>query len=411
MADTTMEVPQFDLGITNSEVLGNLKDAEAFLSDSAAPDADADDLEKATEEDVKKSTEKKVEKKAPAKKGEEKEEEDEEGKEKKKSAAEYVNEFFGGDEEEDEEEEEEEIEEDEKDKKKEEETEDNQFETFSKELYKLNVLSADEDEEPVFAKTGQDLLDLLNKEKQKGGIQWVENFLEQHGEDRRELFDAIFIKGVDPKEYLPVYNQAQSLENLNLEEEKNQEKVVREFYKRAGIADEKIDAKIQRLKDIAELQSEAEDFHPQLVSQDKQKAEEIAEAAEQQNKNKLAIETLYRDSLINVIKEKGKGKDIDGLPISGKVTQEAFDFLVTKKWKLPDGSLLTDFDKFILETKKPENVEKRLKIALLEKIGWDFSKIQVKAISNKSTQLFESLTHKDTKTKQQTKKSPESSGW
>jgi len=397
MPDNSIEISPFDLGIENSEVFGDLKQAEAFLSETATPDVAPEKLEKVEEE---------VETKTPGKKTPEKTPEKEEDK--GKSGTEIIDEFFGGKKEEKAEEEEEIAEE----KDKEEEIVDgNQFETFSEELYKLNVLTTDEDEEPVFAKTGEDLLALLNKEKQKGGIQWIENFLEQHGEDRRELFDAIFIKGVDPKEYLPAYNEAQALENLDLTQEKNQEKVVREFYKRAKVSEEKIDAKIQRLKDIAELQSEAEDFHPQLLEQDKQKAEDIALAADELNKNKAAIEQIYKDSLIKLIQEKGKAKDIDGLPISPKTTQEAFDFLVTKKWKLADGSLLTDFDKFILETKKPENIEKRLKIALLEKVGWDFSKIQTKAISNKSGQLFNSLAQKEVKQKQQEKKSPEHSGW
>lgn len=402
MPDNSIEISSFDLGIENSEVFGDLKQAEAFLSETATPDIAPEKLEKIEEE---------VETKTPGKKTPEKTPEKEEDK--GKSGTEIIDEFFGGKKEEKADEEEEIVEEKDKEEKdKEEEIVDgNQFETFSEELYKLNVLTTDEDEEPVFAKTGEDLLALLNKEKQKGGIQWIENFLEQHGEDRRELFDAIFIKGVDPKEYLPAYNEAQALENLDLTQEKNQEKVVREFYKRAKVSEEKIDAKIQRLKDIAELQSEAEDFHPQLLEQDKQKAQDIALAADELNKNKAAIEQIYKDSLIKLIQEKGKAKDIDGLPISPKTTQAAYDFLVTKKWKLADGSLLTDFDKFILETKKPENIEKRLKIALLEEVGWDFSKIQTKAISNKSGQLFNSLAQKEVKQKQQEKKSPEHSGW
>ncbi len=404
MPDNSLQVPTFDLGIENSEVLGNLRDAEAFLSETVTPNANPDDLKKVEDE------EEEVKKKAPEKKIIEKPKEKEEEEEPKKSAQELVEEIFGESKEEEDEEEEEAPKKKEKETKEEEENEDNQFESFSKELYKLNVLTSDEDEEPIFAKSGQELLSLLNNEKQKGGIQWIENFLSQHGEDRRELFDAIFIKGADPKEYLPVYNEAQALENIDLTQERNQEKVVREFYRRAKVSEEKIDTKIQRLKDIAELQSEAEDFHPQLLEQDKQKAADVAEAAEELNRNKLAIEELYKESLVKLIQEKSKNKDIDGLPISSKTAQEAYDFLITKKWKTVDGSLLTDFDKFILETKKPENIEKRLKIALLEKVGWDFSKIQTKAISNKSGELFNSLVQKD-KTKTQTQKKSEPSGW
>lgn len=390
MPDITEKAPVFDLGIENSQVLGNINEAEAFLSDTVIKAKDTEKLEQIDEEEeTAKLAEKKVEEKKPPVKKEPP----------KKSATEVAEDFFGTGKTEEEETD------DEIDEpgnippiKKEEPVKGNEFESFSEELYKLGVLSPDDEEAPILAKSGEDLLSLLNKEKQKGAIAWLDNFLEQHGEDRRELFDAIFVKGVDPKTFLPVYNQLQNLEGLDLNEETNQEKVVREFYKRAGIAEEKIPAKIQRLKDSADLQSEAEDLHPQLVAQDKERAEEIKEQAAETIRQQNEIENLYRASLNKLVSEKAKGKDYDGIPISPQRVQKAMDFLQTKKWKTADGQLLTDFDKFILETKKPENIEKRLKIALLEETGWDFSKIEKKAISKESNQLFSSL-QKETKKK------------
>lgn len=384
--------PTFDFGVENSEVLGNLKEAEAFLSETVIPDEDPNKLEKVD----------------PPK---EDEEEEGEGKkkpikkpvEKKVSAMEVADKFLS------EEDVEDPAPEDKTPLKKTEEPEGNQFEIFSKELYTLNVLSQDEEGDPILAKSGQELLSLLNKEKQKGAVAWLDNFLEQHGEDRRQLFDDIFIKGVDPKEYLPVYNQAEAIKGLDLEQEVNQEKVVREFYKRAGIPEEKIPAKIQRLKDISELENEAKDFHPQLVQQDEERVKKIAEDSEAKLQQQSQIDAIYKESLVTKLNEKVKLKDFDGIPINQKLIQEAFDALYTKKWKLSDGQLITDFDKLILETKKPENIEKRIKIMLLEKTGWDFSKIEKKAVSKKSEELFQSLAHKDVKNKQKTP--VDNTGW
>lgn len=407
MADETIAVPSFDLGISNSETFGDLKAAEAFLNDTAIKVKEGEELEEIDEEEETPP----VKKKPSAKK-----------EEKKPSAVELAEKFLNDEEDPDEEEEEEDDEEAQPagktktpaPKEKEEDTpeDSNSFESFSKELYTLNVLSTEEGEEPVIAKTGEELLELLNKEKQKGAIAWLDNFLEQHGEDRRELFEAIFIKGADPKEYLPVYNQTESLKDLDLENEANQEKVMREFYRRAGVAEEKIAAKIQRLKDTADLQSEAEEFHPQLVAQDEQKLKDIADAAEQELRIKNQIEETYKNSLMKLISEKAKGKDYDGIPINPKAVQASFDALYTKKWKTADGQLLTDFDKIILESKKPENVDKRLKFMLLEQIGWDFSKIEKKAISKESNQLFNSLVKQKDKEKTKEKnKQTFSEGW
>lgn len=408
MADVTEKTPTFDLGIENSQVMGNINEAEAFLSDTVIKAKPGEELKEIDEEEelakaeeAKQAALKKKAEKAPP----------------KKSAAELGEDFFNTGDEEDEDPQEE-LDTNGKPlkpivpAKKEETTEDkgNEFENFSKELYDLNVLTLDEEgQTPLLAKTGDDLLELLNKEKQKGAIAWLDNFLEQHGEDRRELFQAIFVNGVDPKTYLPVYNQLENLKGLSLEEEANQEKVVREFYKRAGIAEEKISTKIQRLKDSADLQTEAEDFHPQLVAQDEQRAKDIEEQAAESTRMQNEIETIYKASISKLISEKGKGKDYDGIPITPQRIQKAVDALQTKKWKTADGQLLTDFDKFILETKKPENIEKRLKIALLEEIGWDFSKIEKKAISKESNKLFNSLAQKEHK--QQTRQPAPQTEW
>lgn len=400
MADNLEPDISFDLGIMDSRTMGSVQEAEAFLSDTAIKAKDSKELEEIEEEEevsTKKPIAKKEQKVPP-----------------KKSAVELGENLLSEEEGEEETEEEEEAPVNTKIKKKEgeEEEEGNQFETFSKELYSLNVLSHDAEEgEAPIAKTGEELLDLLNNEKRKGAIAWIDNFLEQHGEGRRELFDAIFVKGADPKEYLPLYNQAVSLENLDLEKEINQEKVVREFYRRAGIAEDKIGTKIQRLKDTADLQSEAEDFHPQLLEQDKNKAKAVADAAEQTLKAKEQIEGAYRNSILKTVSEKAKGKDFEGIPISPQLVREAVDFLQTDKWRTADGQLLTDFDKLILETKKPEGVHKRLMIAFLEKINWDFSKIEKKAASKQSGELFNSLAQKDLKNKTQKKQTPELTQW
>lgn len=402
----------FDFGITESAHMGTgIKDAEAFLSETAIKAKDADALEEIDEDEDKED-----ETTPPAKKTSAKTEEPPKKKEApKKSVVELGEEFLGKDDEDDEDDEEDDNEGEAqvagKKKAEAEEEGGNQFEKFSKELYTLGVLTQDEEGEPVLAKTGEELLELLNEDKRKGAIAWIDNFLEQHGEDRRDLFEAIFIKGADPKKYLPVYNQAQALEALDLEQEANQEKVVREFYRRAGIPEDKIPAKIQRLKDAADLQSEAEDFHPQLLEQDKQRAKDIAEEAEEALNVQKRIDESYTNSLRKTIQEKAKGKDFEGIPINPKLVNEAFDFLQTKRWKTADGELLTDFDKFILETKKPENVQKRLMIAFFEKIGWDLSKIEKKAVSKQSNELFNSLAQKDIKNKTKQKQAAPVTEW
>jgi hypothetical protein len=76
-----------------------------------------------------------------------------------------------------------------------------QFTALANDLYKLGVFTADDDEDPQPVSTAEEFLERFNEEKKKGASEMVQNFIAQFGEDYQEAFDAIFVKGVNPKEY------------------------------------------------------------------------------------------------------------------------------------------------------------------------------------------------------------------
>src|SRR5690348_11728624 len=75
----------------------------------------------------------------------------------------------------------------------------NQFQALSKDLFKLGVFSKDEDESEDGITTAEQFLDRFTYEKKKGANEIVSNFIGQFGEDYQEAFEAIYVKGVDPK--------------------------------------------------------------------------------------------------------------------------------------------------------------------------------------------------------------------
>ena len=86
-----------------------------------------------------------------------------------------------------------------------------------------------------------------------------------------------------------------------------------------------------------------------------------------------------------------KNKEFDGIPLNPKLAGELQDFLTIDKYKTNSGETLTEFDKTILELKRPENHEKKVKIALLLKIlekDPTLSTIQKTGITKKSNELF-----------------------
>lgn len=300
---------------------------------------------------------------------------------------------------------------DEEDEKDEDAPSENPYEDLAADLLKLGVLSQDDENEKL-PSTGPELLAKFNAEKQKGATQWLDGFLSRFGEDRRELFEAIFVGGVEPADYLPVYNELQSLEALDMSVEKNQELVYREFYKRLKFSPEDIDTKVQKAKDYGDLEVESKTFHARIVAQDKELLAE-QEANKEAKKNNEAREDLeYKTNITKILAEKLKTKEFKGVPLDDKLARQAFDFLYTKKYKAKDGTLLTDFDKFVLETKRPENHENRVLLAILQLTNFDFTKIAKKAVSEESSELFNSFVQKKTKKTAGAKAaSPASKSW
>ena len=76
------------------------------------------------------------------------------------------------------------------------------------------------------------------------------------------------------------------------------------------------------------------------------------------------------------------------------------DYLTTKKFKLPSGELLTEFDKEILELKKPTNHANKVKLAMLmQLIKQDptLSTIRKRAVSQESSEVFQEVARNKSK--------------
>jgi len=267
----------------------------------------------------------------------------------------------------------------------------NQFTALSKDLYKLGVFSKDDEEEETPINTPEEFLERFNAEKKKGAIEVVNNFIGQFGEDYQQAFDAIFVKGVDPKEYFGTFNKIQSFAEMDLKEEGNQIAVIKQALADQGFEPEDITTEIERLKNYGDLETVATRNHKVLVKKEAAKLQQLEQQRETQLQQQQAIKQQYMQNVQNVLQEKLKVKEFDGIPLNPKLASELQDFLVTDKYKTPSGETLTDFDRTILELKRPENHEKKVKVALLMKIlekDPTLSTIQKNGITKKSNDLF-----------------------
>ena len=266
-----------------------------------------------------------------------------------------------------------------------------QFGALANDLFKLGVFSKDEDEEDTPISTAEEFLDRFQEEKKKGAIEVVNNFIGQFGEDYQRAFDAIFVKGVNPKEYFGTYDTVSSFAELDLTQENNQITVLKQALNDQGFEPEDISTEIERLKNYGDLETVAQKHHKVLVKKEAAKLYQMEQDAQAELQQKQAIRHQYINNVQGILQEKLKTKDFDGIPINPKLAGELQDFLLVDKYKTNSGETLTDFDKTILELKRPENHGMKVKVALLLKIlekDPTLSTIQKSGISKKSNELF-----------------------
>lgn len=288
------------------------------------------------------------------------------------------------------------------------------FTSLSRDLFKLGVFTKEEGEAEEEINTPEEFLEKFTAEKKKGAMEVVNNFIGQFGEDYQNAFEAIYVKGVNPKEYFNTYNTITNFAELDLSEEDNQVRVLRQAFSDQGLEPEDITTEIDRLKNYGDLESVATKHHKILVKKEAVKLQQMEQKAEQELQQKAAIKTQYIQNVQQIVQDKLKAKEFDGIPLNPKLANELQDFLLVDKYKTTSGETLTDFDRAILEMKRPENHAMKVKVALLLKIlekDPTLSTIQRSGVSKKSDQLFGEVARQVVKAKTNTSSQQRTNSW
>jgi hypothetical protein len=305
--------------------------------------------------------------------------------------------------------------EDSNDEEENEDTPTSQFTALSRDLFKLGVFSKeDDDEEDATIDTPEAFLERFQAEKKKGAIEIVDNFIGQFGEDYQKAFDAIFVKGVPPLEYFGTFNQIQSFAEMDLTQESNQISILKQALADQGFEKEDIDTEVERIKNYGDLENVATKHHKVLIKKEAAKLQQIEQQREAQLQQQQAIKQQYYQNVNTVLQDKIKAKEFDGIPINPKLAGELQDFLVTDKYKTASGETLTDFDRTILELKRPENHATKVKLALIMKImekDPTLSTIQKTGITKKSNELFGEVARQAQKSSVKSKSTAKPTSW
>lgn len=289
----------------------------------------------------------------------------------------------------------------------------NVFGDLAEELYNIGVFTEDEEGVRQSVTSPEEFRNLFELQKKMGANDVLDQFLNRKGEEAREVFDALIINGVNPKTYLEKYVSIQDIESMDLENEANQEKIVRELYKRNGA--KRIDDKIQKLKDYTELKEEAEEAKEIILEQDRKSIEDEKLAAKEKELRKVQIKQDQIQNIGRILNDKIAKKEFDGIPVSRQFAQEVGDDLTRGAYKTPDGEVLTTFEKELSDLNRPENYELKVKMAMLLKIiktDPTLSVIQKNGVSKESSSLFQKVAQqKVVKNIPKKEEAPKSKSW
>jgi len=293
-------------------------------------------------------------------------------------------------------------------------TEVSKFGALAKDLFKLGVFTSEEDEEDAEINTPEEFLEKFEVEKKKGAIEVVNKFIGQFGEDYQQAFDAIFVKGVDPKEYFNTFNSIANFSEMDLSQEKNQVAIIKQALTDQGFEPEDVETEVERLQNYGDLESVATKHHKVLVKKEAQKLQQMEQASEKELQQKANIKNQYINNVQSILQERVKAKEFDGIPLNPKIASELQDFLLVDKYKTTSGETLTDFDRTILELKRPENHPMKVKVALLLKMlekDPTLSTIQKTGVTKKSNDLFGEVARQVQKSSVKGSKSEKSDSW
>ena len=286
-----------------------------------------------------------------------------------------------------------------------------QFSALANDLFKLGVFNKDDGDEETIS-TPEQFLEKFNSEKKKGATEIVENFIGQFGEDYQNAFEAIFVKGANPKEYFNTYNSIVNFAEMDLSTETNQKTIMKQALADQGFDSDDIDSEIERLQNYGDLETVATKHHKVLVKKEASKLAEIETKAEQELQHKSQVKNQYIKSVQDILADKMKTKDFDGIPLNPKLVNELQDFLLVDKWKTPTGETLSDFDRTILDLKRPENHAMKVKVGLLLKIlekDPTLSTIQRNGVTKNTDRLFGEVARQVSKDKSISSKSTSNS--
>lgn len=212
----------------------------------------------------------------------------------------------------------------------------------------------------------QSFADLLKEQVKYITSKTIEEEKQSFGSTASQLLDYLK-NGGSIEEFSKNYSQEIDIISIDLDNSKNQEKVIREYYEAIGWEENKISRYINRLKDEGdeEFKQESQECQNKLVKEIQAERDQILKEQEAAN--------LERKQYIDTFNKKTKEAIYKELEISDKEKKELDNYLYKHTVKDEQGRTYSDFYKDFVNIQKDP-----IKYAKLVSIVKNFDKVETK---------------------------------
>lgn len=198
-------------------------------------------------------------------------------------------------------------------------------------------------------------------------------YLKELPEDVQAL-NKFILKGGTMQEYLSKLNLSGEPDDLDLDDEATQERIVRQSFLKEGYDQEDIDSLVEAMKDSNRLKKVAEAHYQKIKkSQEETKAQLLARQQEQVEEQKK-IRKAYKQDISKLISENTVLKSLE---ISKKDIIELPNYISENTVKVKNGGYISEMQKDLYEALKDK--EKVVVLAKLLRDNFEFSTVKAKA--------------------------------
>ena len=265
----------------------------------------------------------------------------------------------------------------------------NEFAIFAKGLTQAGMLDVENPDEIEW--TEESFLAAMEETiNNKAWTQLEELALETYGEAGVKLVEDIFINKVPVSEYLQMFNNEQVVENVDLDNEDNQERVFRAYLAKTGLDDDEIQDQLNYARDNDRLAAYAEKYHGKLLEKMQQERAALSAQSEARIQDMRRREEERENLYASTLKEAIKTGEIEGYPINDKAANDLFSFVLDKPHQLPNGQRITDFE-YKLAQMRQNDPKKFLAVARLVQNDLDLTPVKKRAVSEETNSLFKGL--------------------